>query len=100
VIRQLVRSPEAENDLIEIWTYIAQDNAISADKLVDRLYARSLSLIAHPSLGVRRTDIARDVRMLTVGNYLILYRSHRDRIEIIRYIRGARQLGGLLGRDD
>jgi plasmid stabilization system protein ParE len=34
------KSPEAENDLDEIWWYIAQDNPDSADKLPDDIERR------------------------------------------------------------
>ena len=32
-------SPEATDDLQEIWIYIANDNPIAADKLEDDIYA-------------------------------------------------------------
>ncbi|MDA8431235.1 MAG: type II toxin-antitoxin system RelE/ParE family toxin, partial [Geobacteraceae bacterium] len=32
---RVLKSPEAENDLDEIWLYIAQDNPDCADKLLD-----------------------------------------------------------------
>ena len=32
---KIYKSPEAENDLDEIWLYIAQDNPDCADKLLD-----------------------------------------------------------------
>jgi plasmid stabilization system protein ParE len=37
------KSPEAENDLDEIWWYIAQDNPGNADKFIDEMVALRLS---------------------------------------------------------
>ena len=34
---RILKSPEAENDLDEIWLYIAQDNPGCADKLLDEI---------------------------------------------------------------
>ena len=34
---KILKSPEAENDLDEIWWYIAQDNPDGADRLLDEI---------------------------------------------------------------
>ena len=34
---RILKSPEAENDLDEIWWYVAQDNPDNADKLLDEI---------------------------------------------------------------
>jgi len=45
-------SPEATDDLQEIWVYIANDNPIAADKLEDDIYA-ACELLAKNPLKVR-----------------------------------------------
>ena len=50
-------SPEATDDLQEIWVYIANDNAIAADKLEDDIYAACELLAKKPRLGHRRSDL-------------------------------------------
>lgn len=45
---RILKSPEAENDLNEIWWYIAQDNPDNADTLLDEIEETSRS-----SLGSR-----------------------------------------------
>ena len=43
-------SPEETDDLQEIWVYIANDNAIAADKLEDDIYAACEMLAKNPLL--------------------------------------------------
>ena len=72
---RLIRSARAEEDLIEIWMYIAADNPAAADRLLDRIEAKCQMLADNPGLGQPRPDIAPDLRYFLVGRYLILYRA-------------------------
>jgi toxin ParE1/3/4 len=92
----LIRTARAEEDLIEIWTYIAQDNPDAADGLLDTLDGKSRQLADNPRLGVERPDIAAGVRSWRVGSYLILYREHNGGVEVVRYAHGARRLQDLV----
>ena len=51
-------------------------------------------------LGAARPDIATEVRYLTVGNYLILYRELSNSVEIVRVLHGARNLEAIFHKDD
>lgn len=48
---------EAEEDLIDIWLYIAQDNPQAADGVLDAIDARSNALAASPYLGAARPEL-------------------------------------------
>ena len=89
---KLIRTRQAEIDLMEIWAYIATEDSNAADGLIRKLDARSRQLLDYPKLGVERKDIAMGMRHLTVGNYLILYRILLGDIEVVRYLHGARDL--------
>jgi toxin ParE1/3/4 len=89
------RTAQAEEDLIEIWTYIAQDNINAADSVLDDIEARFLALAAHPLMGPLRPDIAPELRYFVSGKYLILYRTVPDGIQIVRVVHGARDLSNL-----
>lgn len=65
-------TPAAEQDLQEIWLYIAQDNPRAADKLLDRIEAQCERLANDPQLGPARDDIAKGLRYYPLANYLIL----------------------------
>lgn len=87
---------EAEEDLIDIWTYIAQDNPQAADDLLDEIEAKAVVLAASPYLGAARPDIRPDLRHSVVGRYLILYRIITDGVQVVRVVHGARRLSDLL----
>ena len=57
-------------------------------------------LAENPKLGAARPDIAPEVRYLTVGNYLILYRELSNSVEIVRVLHGARNLEAIFHKDD
>jgi toxin ParE1/3/4 len=92
---RLTRTFRAEEDLIEIWRYIANENVRAADKLVDRIEQTCRRLARNPRLGPARPDLAPELRFFVVGSYLILYRAIRDGVEIVRVVHGARDLPSL-----
>lgn len=89
------RTAQAEEDLIEIWIYIAQDNPEAADRVLDDIKQRFHVLADNPLMGRLRPDIAPELRYFTAGKYLILYRTVQDGVQIVRVIHGARDLSHL-----
>ena len=89
------KTARAEEDLIETWLYIAQDNPIAADALLDDFEEKLVLLAQSPKLGRDRSDIAAELRYFPVGSYLILYRQIAEGIEIIRVVHGTRLLANL-----
>jgi toxin ParE1/3/4 len=89
------RTAQSEEDLIDIWLYIAQDNPRAADRLLDEIEEKLSLLANHPQLGPARPDIAEECRYFPVGNYLILYRILPDGIEVVRVVQGSRRLENL-----
>ncbi|NDV28623.1 type II toxin-antitoxin system RelE/ParE family toxin [Desulfovibrio sp. JC010] len=86
---------KAEDDLIEIWKYIAEDDQDAATRTLRSLEKKFHLLAANTKLGPARPDIAPDLRYFVDGNYLILYREAGDGIEIVRVVHGARNLKAL-----
>lgn len=89
------RTAQADEDLIDIWVYIAADNPQAADGLLDEIESKCLLLAEQPCLGPARPDIAPELRYFPVGRYLILYREIAEGIEAVRVIHGARELSRL-----
>jgi len=87
----IVRTAEAEEDLIGIWVYIATDNQDAADRLLDRIDEACLRLAQFPDMGTSYEQIRPGLRLFPIGNYLILYRAINSGIEVVRVIHGARQ---------
>lgn len=80
----------ADEDLLDIWLYIAQDNIPAADRTAERLKQRCQTLGVSPMLGGKRDDLVAGMRYLIEGNYAIFYRVQQDAIEILRVLHGAR----------
>ena len=89
---RVVRASAAKADAWEIWAYIAQDNPDAADRLLGRLDKMIRVLAAQPLLGKSVEELVPDLRLVPVGNYLIFYRSTKDRIEIARILHSARDI--------
>jgi toxin ParE1/3/4 len=88
----IVRTARADEDLIDIWTYIAADSPVAADYVIDAIEGRWRQLALHPRSGVARDDIAPGIRHLVAGQYLILYRAEAAAIQIIRVLHGSRKI--------
>lgn len=98
----LVWTPQAREDLIEIYTCIGLDNPSAAERIFDAVRGKVELLVAHPRMGTRRSDIRLSTRMLIEGAYLILYETHPDsnkgeilQIEVVRIVDGRRNLKNL-----
>lgn len=89
---QIVRTRQADIDLLDIWLYIARDNIERADRLLTQLDERCQILSQYPEAGKKRDELVKGVRSLTAGEYLIFYRIRESRIEILRILHGARDI--------
>ena len=92
---KVLRKPQAEADLIEIWTYIAQDNPTRADKLLDEIDEKLQTLAQSPFSGKARDELGPKIRSFPIGNYVLFYQPIEDGIEIIRVLHGARDIEAL-----
>ena len=90
---QVAISPRALRDLEAIWTHIAKDSTVEADRFVARLLARAKELDALPSRGME-IDGSRGARFLILHAYLIIYRILEDRkkVRVLRFWHAARDL--------
>jgi toxin ParE1/3/4 len=79
-------TPLADQDLVEIWYFIAQEDPVAADRLLDLLEEKYKLLAESPHMGPARPDIAKELRYLPVGNYLLLYRVIPNGIELVRVV--------------
>lgn len=88
--------PRAENDLEEIWWYIAQDNLQNADQFLGLIEETCKLISDHPNMGEARNELLKNLRSFPVGNYLIFYVHLKDGVDIIRVLHGSRDLKPLL----
>jgi toxin ParE1/3/4 len=92
-------SPEATDDLQEIWSFIASDNPAAADKLEADICDACEALARNPRLGHRRTDLTGEpVHFFTVrGHYLVIYQQASQPLTIARILHGSRDASLELG---
>lgn len=83
-------SPQAREDLIEIWDYIAQFNQEAADKLIDNIYQKSELLVRSPYIGTPRSELAPDLRSFVIEKYVLFYQPINSGIKIVRVLHGVR----------
>lgn len=95
-------SPQALEDLLDIYVMIGSDSPKAAERVYSQIESRAETLLHYPRLGPRRLGIAPTARVLVEGAYLILYELHPDMgdgpvktIEIVRVVDGRRELSGL-----
>lgn len=89
-----VVSRRAAEELREIWRWIALDSPDAADRVLRRIDAKLRALCEFPGIGTPRDDIRPGVRMLIVGNYLLLYeyRESDGVVELVTIVDGRRDL--------
>lgn len=92
---RLVWTPRARADVDEITAYIAEDNPDAAERVADYIYAAAAQLCEQPGLGgPGRKDGTREL-IVRKGSwhsgYVIPYRVHGERVELVAVIHGARE---------
>jgi toxin ParE1/3/4 len=94
-----------EHDLPEIYAFIAKDDPVAADRVLDAVDATFSQLTQQPGSGViypTRSPALQDVRLLPVHgfhNYLVFYRIEGDAVRVLYVVPGARHLPRLFRRE-
>ena len=88
--------PQAEEDLLEIAFYIAQDNPEGASGFVEKMERICALLAASPEIGRRRAELAPNMRSFPVDRYVVFYVRTKSGIEVMRVLHGSRDIPSLL----
>jgi len=91
--------PIAQEDLISIYDFIAQDSVNRALSFIEKLDERIALLEQHPLLGrIPRHQKLREYgyRVLVVESYLVFYIVRGQEIEVHRVVHGSRSLDHLI----
>ena len=91
--------PIAQQDLIEIFDYIREDNPTAATNFIDKIDKSISKLELFPKLGVVPKDYRLEFlgyRMLVIDSYLVFYVIIENIIVIRRIIYGRRRYSFLL----
>jgi toxin ParE1/3/4 len=80
----------AEQDLEEIWSYVAEDaSPTTADRVIDAIVERLELLAEQPRMGRLRPEFGKGVRSFAVESYVIYYR-HEGEVLVARVLHGRR----------
>ena len=74
----------ARQDLNDIWDYVSQYYAASADTLIIDITKEFATLRDFPNIGKLQHGLINNLRSFPYKDYLIFYQSVDDEIEIIR----------------
>jgi len=92
---RVVLAAQAEEDLVDIASYIAQHSPKAASRFVERFEQVFALLAASPQIGRLRPEFAPNMRSFPVDRYVIFYFPTKRGIEIARVLHGARDLPSL-----
>lgn len=90
-------SAQAQSDLFEIWSRIAEDDIELADRIDAEFHALFASLGRMPGQGHKREDLTkRHVLFLPLYSFLVVYQPDAQPIRIMAVFRGRRDVKRLL----
>jgi toxin ParE1/3/4 len=98
-VSQYIISPSAIRDLEAVSDYYAKNGVEAGERLLDKFNKKCRYLTQFPSIGRSYEHLQAGMRGLLVDNYIIFYQLLEDGIEILRVVRGDRDLESLFESD-
>ena len=90
---RVIYSPDADADLLDIVSYIAQDKPDAALRWLQTIRDKCDLLAGRPEMGQERLGYGvSGCRSFSVGNYVIFFRAIDQGIEVARIVHGSRDL--------
>lgn len=91
-MRRFRLSTRARADLAEVHHYISADNPAAADRFVDEFFELFQLLAENPLIGQERSDLRPSLRVISHGEYAVLFYPLTDGAEIVGVVHGARDI--------
>lgn len=83
----------AENDLLEAWLYVAEENMTAADNMLDRIEVEANALLDQPKMGRSRDELAKGLRSWPTSTpYILFYFQDGEGIVIARVLHHAQDV--------
>jgi len=90
-------SPRAQSDLSSILEYLAREAGIwVARDYREQIRSFYQLLRDHPEIGAPRPALGRDIRIIVVRPYLVIYRRSGNTTTVLRVLHGRRKLAGVM----
>lgn len=85
-------TPQADEDILDIWEYIAQDSETRADRFIDDIKTTFQRLADLPLSARKRPELGENIRSRPHGNYVIFYEPLPDGILVLNVLWGGRDI--------
>ena len=86
---KLLWTPEAEQDRLDVWDYIAADNPLAAVKMDELFSTAATRLIGHPKLG-KAGRITGTRELVVHENYRLVYEIVQETVWVLTLVHVAR----------
>ncbi len=94
---RVTRRPQAAEDILDIWDFIAEDSVDAADRWLDRMDSLLQLTATQPLMGRARPELDAGLRSLPLGRYVVFYAPTADGIDVVRVLHSARDIEAQFG---
>jgi len=98
--RQCIISPTASRDLETIVDYFLAINVEAGDNFAIRFEQKCKNIANFPMMGRSYPDLALQLRGIPLDGYIIFYKVADDLTEIVRVVRGDRDLRSIFSEPE
>jgi toxin ParE1/3/4 len=95
-MRQPELTEQAEADLDEAWEFIARDDQVAADRLIDSILEAARLHAQFPDSGRSRVEFGTSIRNFVVSPFVVFYKPIEDTIQVLRVLHGRRNIGRIM----
>lgn len=88
--------PDAEEDLDDIWRYMAKNSKTAASKFINEFRDTFDTIANNPDMGRRYSERDPGLQVFVSGKYYIFYRVVKEEAQIKRVLHGARDLSRIV----
>ena len=89
---RLQRSAASRQDIRSIWSYIANDNRLAAERFAVRIEELMNRLAEVPEIGRLRPELRKGMRSISIGRYVVFYEHDSEVVRLLRVMHGARDI--------
>ena len=91
-------SAAARLDLLQVWNYLAENASLDvADKVAADIESAIRTVARSPGAGHKRPDFTtRDILFYNIHSYLVIYRSNKEPLHVLRVLHAARDVKSIL----
>ncbi len=94
-MNRVVRTDQAEDDLVDILVYLRRRDERAADRFEADFEGKCRILAQFPMMGRARPELTPSLRSFAINPYVIFYEPLDDGVRIVRVIHGSRDISSM-----